>query len=160
MSANDVLICLNPHSTVVSIPTNYFEARVTTLVVSKKSWTTIFDMYPVFYPYCFQQTGTTHANCPTLTKEQMRKSNVVVATLTLGKAHWYCEKNSPSHWKQDDMGKLGGLPVPIEKTALLYRLCNQIFGCFFLEMECHMLSLPVQVAQRSSSLAVHKSPTL
>lgn len=29
-----------------------------------------------------------------------------------------------------------------------------------MEMECHMLSLPVQGAQRSSSLAVHKSPTL
>jgi len=55
--------------------------------------------------------------------------------IDLGKRpHWYCEKNSPSHWKQDDTGKhlpgfdgnsacggvehgakLGGLPVPIEK---------------------------------------------
>ena len=166
----------------------YFEARVTSLVVSKKSWTTILDMYPVFYPFCFQQTGTIHANCSTLTKEQMRKSNVVVATLTLGKGPvGIVKKNSPSHWKQDDRGKhlpgfdgnraCGGVEhgaklgffvslwddylFQLKKTALLKTgSAIKYLDGKCMEMECHMLSLPVQGAQRSSSLAVHKSPTL
>ena len=151
----------------------YFEARVTTLVVS-------MHLEPQFLTctLCFPLIVSSKQvlSMPTVPLWPRNKCGNPMSSWPhwpWERPHRYCEKNSPSHWKQDDRGKhLPGFDLgffvslwddylfQLKKLHCFTGSAIKYLDVFFFEMECDMLSLPVQVAQRSSSLAVHKSPTL
>ena len=78
----------------------YFEARVTSLVVSKKSWTTIFDMYPCVLPFLFP--ANRYYPCQLFHFDQGTNAEI------------QCRRGHIDPWEKAPLVLRKKLPIPLE----------------------------------------------
>lgn len=146
----------------------YFEARVTTLVVSmhlEPQFLTCTCVLPLLFPANrYYPCQLFHFDQGTNAEIQCRRGHIDLGDR--GKHLPGVDGNSACGGVEHG-AKLGFFVSLWDDYLFQLKKLHCFTGSAIkyldgkcMEMECHMLSLPVQGAQRSSSLAVHKSPTL